>query len=311
MDLRQIEYIVKIADEGGVTRAAEKLFISQSALNQQLLKLEEELGIQLFHRRKHDFRPTDAGEVYIKYGREILQKRQEAYNIIYDMATNNLGHLNVAFSPERGTEMFVAIYEDFHAQFPHITVNPQEMSVRQQHSQLVKGYLDLGFVTVTEENKLAALEYEHIIEEPIFLAVPRSHPLAVNQADPDTPPDQLPLMELGQFKSEPFVLMFKNSTMRSVIDPLFKEAGFTPNVLFETASNRTLCTMVKNNICCTLVPRQYYRYTKEIAYYRLPANPHWELCNAYKKGSYRTKSSQLFASLSQAYFRKLFPENIK
>ena len=305
MDLRQIEYIVKIAEEGGITSAAEKLFITQSALNQQLLKLEDELGVQLFHRRKHDFRPTDAGEVYIKYGREILQKKQEAYNIIYDMAANNLGHLNVAFSPERGTEMFVSIYADFHKQFPHITINPTEMNVRQQQSQLVKGYLDLGFVTITDVDKLPTLEYEHIIDEPLLLAVPRSHSLAINQAKPDTPPSQLPYHNLQLFKEQPFVLMFKNSTMRSVIDSLFKNAGFTPNILFETASNRTLCTMAKNNICCTIVPQQYYRNTNEVAFYRLPSNPHWELCNVYKKGSYRTKASQLFAQLTKNYFLRL------
>ena len=93
--------------------------------------------------------------------------------------------------------------------------------------------------------------------------------------------------------------------MRSVIDSLFKSAGFTPNILFETASNRTLCTMAKNSICCTIVPQQYYRYTKEIAFYRLPSHPHWELCNAYKKGSYRTKAAQLFAQLTKDYFRRL------
>ena len=54
MDLKQLEYIVEIAKEKNITHAAEKLFISQSALNQQLLKLEKELGTQLFHRSRTD-----------------------------------------------------------------------------------------------------------------------------------------------------------------------------------------------------------------------------------------------------------------
>ena len=60
MDLKQIEYIVKIAETGSITRAAEQLFITQSALNQQLLKLEQQLGIKLFVRHKHDMTPTSA-----------------------------------------------------------------------------------------------------------------------------------------------------------------------------------------------------------------------------------------------------------
>ena len=64
MDTKQIEYILKIAEENNITKAAEKLFITQSALNQQLLKLEKELGTPLFHRSRTNWRLTEAGEIY-------------------------------------------------------------------------------------------------------------------------------------------------------------------------------------------------------------------------------------------------------
>ena len=66
MDTKQIEYILKIAEENNITKAAEKLFITQSALNQQLLKLEKELGTPLFHRSRTNWRLTEAGEIYIE-----------------------------------------------------------------------------------------------------------------------------------------------------------------------------------------------------------------------------------------------------
>ncbi|MFR3727580.1 LysR family transcriptional regulator [Lacrimispora sp.] len=72
MDLRQIEYIIQIADECCITKAAEKMFISQSGMNQQLLKMETELGTPLFHRCKNPLRLTEAGKVYVDYGRQIL-----------------------------------------------------------------------------------------------------------------------------------------------------------------------------------------------------------------------------------------------
>ena len=62
MDTRQIEYILQIAEENNITKAAEKLFITQSALNQQLLKLEKELGTPLFHRSRTNWRLTEAGK---------------------------------------------------------------------------------------------------------------------------------------------------------------------------------------------------------------------------------------------------------
>ena len=70
MDLRQLEYIVQIAEENNITRAAERLYITQSALNQQLLKLEKELGVSLFHRSRTDWHPTEAGEILLKFKKD-------------------------------------------------------------------------------------------------------------------------------------------------------------------------------------------------------------------------------------------------
>jgi DNA-binding transcriptional LysR family regulator len=307
MELRQIEYIIKIAEAGGITRAAEQLFITQSALNQQLLKLEAELGIQLFHRRKNNFTPTDAGEVYIKYGREILQKKREAYNIIYDLADNNLGHFSLAFSPERGIEMFVAVYPAFHQRFPKIIVEPQEMRVRLQLQQILKGYVDLGLITLQESDKLPDLEYEHVRYEPMLLAISRQNALAQNAAPPNTYIDELPYLDLTQLKNEPFVLMFKNSTLRTIIDTAFKKVNTLPNVIFETASNRTLITMAKNNIASTIVSGEYYYYQQDIAFYRIPGDPKWEVCTVYKKGSYRSQAAIYFNDLIKEYFTKTNP----
>ena len=65
MELRQLEYMIAIADHGSISKAAESLFITQSGLNQQLIKLEQELGIQLFYRDKHHLRsPRQAGSTW-------------------------------------------------------------------------------------------------------------------------------------------------------------------------------------------------------------------------------------------------------
>lgn len=82
---RQLEYILKIAEENNITRAAEKLYISQSALNQQLLKLERELGCQLFSRSRTDWHLTRAGEIYIEGAKRALFLKKETYLKIHDV----------------------------------------------------------------------------------------------------------------------------------------------------------------------------------------------------------------------------------
>ena len=298
MDLKQLEYIVMIAEENSITRAAERLFITQSGLNQQLLKLEAELGIQLFHRSKNDFRLTQAGQVYVSYARKILRLKQEAYNILNDMAGNKRGTLRVGLTPERGIAMFMSIYPAFYAEYPHITIEPLEIGVREQLSRLTKGYLDLGIVTVTEKDR-SSFEYIHLMSEDLVLAIPRSHPLAALAAAPGAP---FTTVSLEDFKRDKFVLMTKGSTMRNLINPLFKEAGYVPDILFESASNHTLRSIVKRRLGCTILPAAYAGPDPDIAYFYLPSRPSWELDAVYKKGTYQMKAAGDFIKLAKDYW---------
>ena len=299
MDLRQLEYIIKIADENSITKAAERLYITQSGLNQQLLKLEAELGIQLFHRSKNDFRLTEAGHIYVSYARKILQLKQEAYNILNDMADNKIGTLRVGLTPERGIPMFMDIYPAFYAKYPNITIEPLEVGVKEQLSRISKGYLDLGFVTITERDR-NTYEYIHVLSEDLVLAIPRSHPMASLAAAPGEPYTEI---SLDYFKKDRFVLMTRGSTMRNLINPLFKAAGYSPNVLFESASNFTLHSIVKRRIGCTILPAIYACPDDEIAYFYLPSRPSWELSAVYKKGSYQMRAARDFIQLTQEYWQ--------
>ena len=150
MDVKQMTYILTIAQEGGISKAAAKLFITQSALDQQLLKLEHELGTRLFFRSRSSFALTEAGRVYVEYARRMLELKNEAYRIIHDIAGRRRGTLSLAFAPERGMEMFMAVYPRFYQSYPEVTVTPREISVRRQLEMLAGDELDLGFISRPE-----------------------------------------------------------------------------------------------------------------------------------------------------------------
>lgn len=171
--------------------------------------------------------------IHVEYGQRICFLKKVAYNIINDLAENKTGTLSIGLTPERGINMLMSIYPEFHKQFPNIKIEPTEIGVHKQQNMVNKGDLDIGFVTVTPKDKNND-DYDHILYEDIFLAVPRSHPLAKNASAPGEP---FTTIDLKAFRDEYFVLMFKSSTMRTLIDPLFEEAGFQPKILFETASN--------------------------------------------------------------------------
>ncbi len=299
MDTKQIEYILKIAEENNITKAADKLFITQSALNQQLLKLESELGTPLFHRSRTNWRPTAAGEIYIRNAREILRLKKNTYNQINDIANTKRGNLSIGFTPGRGINMFTSIYPVFHQKYPDVTVEPVEKSVHELQQMLADSSLDIAFLTLRQEDHTND-EYITLVTEEILLAVPAGHPVGIFAAPPGQP---LSVIDLRKLQYEPFVVMDKNSTMRALANDIFKQYEISPNILFETRNNNTIIYMVQTNLCCGLVPSYYAQNQPEnIAFFRLPSHPYWQVTASYKRNAYLSKPARLFIEMVKEHW---------
>ena len=171
MDVKQMLYMVTIAQEGGISKAAAKLFITQSALDQQLLKLEHELGTPLFYRSRSSFSLTEAGRVYVDYAQRMLELKNEAYRIIHDLAGQRRGTLTLAFAPERGMEMFMDVYPRFYRDYPQVKVVPREMGVRRQLELLGGDGLDLGFIS-KKDGPLPGIDQVTLCQEEFLLITP-------------------------------------------------------------------------------------------------------------------------------------------
>ena len=102
MDFKQLNYIVTIAKEQNITHAAEKLYITRSALNYSLLNLEKELGVQLFTRLPGRLIPTYAGEVYLEKAQQILNQYHELNHIMSGLADSSHGRINLGVTVAGG-----------------------------------------------------------------------------------------------------------------------------------------------------------------------------------------------------------------
>ena len=298
MELRQMEYILMIQEEKSITRAAERLFLTQSALNQQLQKLEEEPGTPLFIRTRSDWKPTPAGQVCIEAAKNILNIKKDACSRIQDMADTSRRTFSVGLIPERGVDMFTAIYPEFHRRFPHVILEPQECNVRTMQKSITKGQLDLGLITLTEEQK-DENTYLHMADEEIFLAVPSIHPLAFlgspNAAD-------APDIDLGNFSGDSFIQISQSSTMYQLSERLFEEAGFAPHVLFYTVSNVSKYRMVLAGIGCALLPAVFAVPNENAVFFRLKQHPAWEITMCCRKDAYLSTAEKAFLDLCRRYW---------
>ena len=106
MNRKEIEYIVTIAEEQKLNRAAEKLFVTPAALTQQVANLEREIGAPLFYRSRNGWTPTEAGNVYLKSAREILQIRHETDKRLQDLVNARRGTRTIGLNSQHGRSMF-------------------------------------------------------------------------------------------------------------------------------------------------------------------------------------------------------------
>lgn len=299
MDLRQIEYILKIAEENNITRAAQKLFISQSALNQQLLKLEKELGVQLFHRSRTNWRPTKAGEIYLEGARKIMHIKEETYARIGDQIRSQNCHLTIGLSPGRGLRMFTSIYPEFHRLCPNYTLTPLEMQARAQQAALARSELDFGFIMLTrdQEDDNAYLE---LVREEMILAVPASMSVSARYGETG---DSLPVLHLTEIADRPFITMNPASTLRSIAEDVFRREGIRPDILMEISSTQSMLDMVRADIGCSIIPVYYADFQDpSVKYYRLHGNPSWRLCIVHRKDAYVSEGMKTFTDLARDYW---------
>ena len=306
MNLKEIEYILKIDEEKNVTRAAEKLFLTPSALNQQLLRLEQEIGAQLFNRIRNGWTRTEAGEIYLNGAREIMRIKKETYHRLQDVTHTRNSTISVGFPPERGNRMFTWVYPYFHHKYPNIVVNVIETNVREQQKLVARGDLDIGFVTLTDEQKTGD-DYTLICDEELLLAVPSFHPACAEAVTDDA--GKYPFLPLSRLMHEPFALMHKKSTIYPFVDQIFRQEKIVPNILFETSRATTIMDIVNAGMCCGIVPdSDVLAPASGVSLFCLPSHPAWHIMSLTRKGSYLNHPAKYFILLATMYWQKQLPE---
>ena len=303
MDLRQIEYIIAIEQEQSISKAAEKLFITQSALNQQLLKLEKELEMPLFERKKRQMIPTIAGRIYLATAHQMLDMKEETYKIIHDIADETVGEIALAYTPERGSMMFSEIYPDFHKRYPGITFQITEARIKKMEQLLLQREITLACVAYATGRKNPDLEYADFGTEYLVLALPVTHPLASLAGENSW--NTLPEIDLTLLRNDAFVLPTRDTLSRELTDRTFLFNNIRPHILFETGNNGTMLNMVKKQQCPAFLPQSYAQPDPDIVFFSAAPHEMWHRSIAYLKGTYLSKPEKYFVELWTNYEHRI------
>ena len=181
-DLRLIRYFVAVAEVGNVTRAAERLSISQPALSTAIRQLEAQLGVELLDRRARRVGLTPAGELLLRRGRELLEHADAVVEEVRERHASPAGRLRLGVSPTARYGLAPALLTDAAAQAPAIMLYASEDTTGALLRDVVDGRLDLAIVFCAPRPVSEDLELVALCHEPAVVHLPAEHPLATRHA---------------------------------------------------------------------------------------------------------------------------------
>src|SRR5690348_5135262 len=181
MELRQLTYLVAVAEERNFTRAAERVHVSQSGVSAQIRQLERELGAELFDRSSRTASLTVAGKAALEHARAALAATDAVTQAVGEVTGVIRGRLTLGMVIGCTiTQLFEALAA-FHTAHPQVETSLQEGISTQLIEGVRTGALDLALIGVAGTAP-AGLESMTIVSEPIVAAVPPDHPLAERPA---------------------------------------------------------------------------------------------------------------------------------
>jgi len=242
MELRQLRYFVTLAEELHFGRAAEREHIVQSALSQQVQRLERELGVRLLERSTHHVALTAAGAVFLVEARQILAHADRAAlaarSAVAAAAPLRVGIIDSSY------DSMPQILHEVQARYPGLVINHVEASVPEQYQQLLDGRLDVGVGRATlAPPQIASLLFRR---DPLGVLVPTRHPFA-----------DLDGVTVADLAREPLLLAedARAPEFNQFTVEMCRTAGFTPTVYRGTVESiRAAADLVAAGRCLYCVP---------------------------------------------------------
>ncbi len=242
MDLRQMEYLVALADEQHFTRAAAVCGVSQSGLSAAIRGLETELGSVLFSRTTRRVEPTDAGLALLPYARELLSQASAGRDAVVRVTRELSGQLRVGAEQCLGVVDVPALLERFHRRYPQVMIHFTQAGSYDLLDMVRAGELDAAFVASSDH--LGALDRVEIGRRPILLLCPPDHRLATTTKADWTDLDGLDYID------------FHDSwAVRSINDEVCRAHGVHRRVSCTVDDIHTLLDLVHRGLGVALVPQ--------------------------------------------------------
>lgn len=242
MELRQLQYFVKVAHKQHVTQASEELHIAQSAVSRQIHQLEEELSVSLFAQKGRNLYLTPAGKLFLSRIEPILSDLDNAVNEIHEFMDPEAGEIRLGYPHSLGVTVIPSVVSDFRRKHPNVRFRFKQGKYDSLIHDVKNGETDLAFISPFPEGHEQVTGGVLLVEE-LFVLLPPDHPLCSRES-----------ISLAELKDEPFVLFSEGYSLRTIVWEACLQAGFTPEIAFEGEETDTIRGLVAAGMGVSLLP---------------------------------------------------------
>ena len=277
-----LEYYITIVQEGSVSAASKKLFISQPFLSRVIKSLEAELNTVLIHRTTRSFFLTEAGEILYNYAINISRQQEEVYGLISNSQNIKTGEVLFSCPGVLLDCYFSNLLNSFYNKYPNISISIVEEGSKLVAESIRGGTVDLGMVMLPIADINDFYSYS-IIQDTIYILLSESNPLAQQES-----------VNLSDLRQEPLIIYSNTATLHDQFIAACNVCGFMPNILYKSLMPNFTVQMVSLGLVSSIMPRPLIqRYIADGLVAR-PLNPvlSWEIALICKKDRYLSHATK-------------------
>ncbi|WP_329602956.1 LysR substrate-binding domain-containing protein [Terrilactibacillus tamarindi] len=240
LSLVKFEILKTVIDLGSITRAGERLNLTQSAISHAVTSLEKEYGFSLLTRSRSGIKLTPNGREVLLYIEEMLHTNEKMKQVIAEINGLEIGTVTIGTFSSVSVQWLPDIIRTFKQQFPRIEVKLLEGGYQEIHQWILNGDVDFGFVSLPISEKFDVITLK---KDKMLCILPQSHPLSQND-----------VVSFSDLRNEPFIMPMTKGGCGLDVRRVYKKHRFTPKTIFELKDDQAIISMVNNGLGVSILP---------------------------------------------------------
>jgi DNA-binding transcriptional LysR family regulator len=286
MELRTLRAFVEVVRQGGFTRAAKKVFATQSTVSKAIKQLEDEIGVPLLDRIGHRSQPTAAGDIVYQRAMRMLAERDDLIAELEELRGLKRGTLRLGLPPVGSSTLFAPLFAAYRNRYPGIEIRLVEHGSDRLEELVASGEIELAasLLPVSED-----FEWQDVRREPLSVLVSAKHSLASRRS-----------LDIAALRNLQFILFETGFALNRIILDACRRHGFEPPVVARSSQVDFIVELAAADLGIGFLPRMIAEQRKHPSVKRIPLSEpdvEWHMAMIWRRGGFLSHAAKAWLEL--------------